>query len=76
MSAPMEAKVKTQSLATLVAAFVTAWVVLKVPAFAGLADVLQALIVGGIATAVGAVTGWLTKHTPRPSAQVPPGPRL
>ncbi|WP_141579645.1 holin [Actinomadura sp. WMMA1423] len=76
MSAPVEAKVKTQSLATLVAGFVVAWVVVKVPALAGLADVLQAVIIGGIATAVGAVTGWLTKHTPRAPSQVPPAPRL
>lgn len=65
MSAPVERKVKTQSLATLVAAFIVGWIVIKAPAFSGLADVLQALIVGVISAGVGAVTGWLTKHSPR-----------
>lgn len=70
MSAPVERKVKSQGLATLIAAFVVGWIVIRVPAFAGLADILQALIVGVIASGVGAVTGWLTKHTPRLPGQM------
>ena len=75
MAAPVEKKVQAVGWASLVAGFVVAWVVVKVPALAGLADPLQAAIVGVLTAAVAAAAGWLARHTPRlPSNDQTPRP--
>jgi hypothetical protein len=76
MNAPVESKVKASGWAALLAGFVVAYVVTSVPALAGMADLLQALVVGVLTSLAAGVAGWLAKHTPRPSnapqSQVPP----
>src|SRR5690606_27078153 len=47
---PMETKVKAASLASAVGSFVVALLVLKVPALAGAADLIQAAVVGAVTT--------------------------
>jgi hypothetical protein len=75
MAAPVEKKVQAAGWAALVAGFVVAWVVVKVPALAGLADLLQAAIIGLLTAAAAGVAGWLAKHTPRlPSNDQTPRP--
>ncbi|WP_067483747.1 hypothetical protein [Actinomadura hibisca] len=69
MSAPVEKKVTAATTAAAVASFVVGLLVVKVPALAGLADILQAAIVGVITTALTGVAGWLAKHTPRTPAR-------
>jgi hypothetical protein len=66
VNAPVESKVKAAGWAALVAAFVVAWVVVRVPALAGLSDVLQAGIVAVLTAGSAGVAGWVAKHTPRP----------
>jgi len=62
---PMETKVKAASLASAVGSFVVALLVLKVPALAGAADLIQAAVVGAVTTLGTAAAGWLAAHTPR-----------
>lgn len=65
MAAPVEKKVQAAGWAALVAGFAVAWVVVKVPALAGLADPLQAAIVGVLTAGSAGGAGWLARHTPR-----------
>ena len=65
MSEPVETKVKAAGGAALIAGFVVAYVVTSVPALAGMAEILQALIIAGLTSAAAAVAGWLAEHTPR-----------
>lgn len=75
MAAPVEKKVQAAGWAALVAGFVVAWVVVKVPALAGLAEPLQAAIVGVLTAVSAGVAGWLARHTPRlPSSDQTPRP--
>lgn len=62
---PMETKVKAASLASAVASFVVGLLVIKVPALAGAADLLQAAVIGAVTTLGTAAAGWLAAHTPR-----------
>lgn len=70
MSAPVEAKVKAASLASLIAGFVVGWVVLKVPGLEGASEPLQAGIVAVITAASTGAAGWLARHTPRPPTRM------
>lgn len=65
MSAPVETKVKAATSATLAAAFATSWIVHAVPGLSGLADPIQAVIVGALSSASAAAAGWLARHTYR-----------
>ena len=62
----VETKVQAASWAALVAAFVVGWLVHKAPFLAGMAEPLQAAVVGALTAAAAGVAGWLAKHTPRP----------
>ena len=62
---PIETKVKAASLASALGSFVVALIVLKVPALAGAADLIQAAVVGAVTTLSTAAAGWLAAHTPR-----------
>ncbi|MGI5169868.1 hypothetical protein ACQEU3_46685 [Spirillospora sp. CA-253888] len=66
MSAPVESKVTAASVGALVGGFLVGWIVLEVPALAGLADPLQAAIAAAVTSGVTFALGWLAKHTPRP----------
>lgn len=70
MSAPVETKVKAASLAALVASFLVSLLVIKVPAIAGAADLLQTAVIA-VVTSLGTwAGGWLASHTPRVNGQM------
>lgn len=69
MAAPIETKVKAATAAAAIAAFITGWIVLKVPALAGLNDAIEAVLLGVVTAIFTAVAGWWAKHTPRPASR-------